>query len=65
MNSHKETAAFRAHFHETRQTEQQYVKISHTEFHTNSKKEKNASSSKAWLPRFSKKVHQLFCGIIV
>ena len=35
MNIHKKTAAFRAHIHETRQTKQQYVKISHTEFHTN------------------------------
>ena len=38
MNSHQEIAAFRAHFHETQQTEQQYVKISHTEFRTNSNK---------------------------
>ena len=38
MNSHKDREVFRAHFHETRQNEQQYVKNSHTEFHTNREK---------------------------
>jgi hypothetical protein len=65
INTHKKRAAFRAHLHETCQTEQQYVKISHTELHTNIKKKWKAHPQAKHGFRDFHKADHLFCVIIV